>query len=152
MDDLLKNPSLTSQLEFNKNFNGKEWKKWFDYHILGLKKQKNFEGKNNLSSMRVLIQNQTIQCIKNKKYTKDNKDIGIDSENLLESIKFTQYWSEKNTKSVYEKKFEKTKVYVIEGDCLEIALKFKHEYNVVPIVLNMANQFNPGGGNNFFFD
>jgi hypothetical protein len=47
---------------------------------------------------------------------------------------------------VTTKRSEKAKYILIKGDCVEAALWLKREKKTNPVVLNMANRFQPGGG------
>lgn len=104
-----------------------------------------------MNQFRKSIQYNTISCF-NQGFYEYNKRIVIISEKDVEnSIKNTIGLSATKIHSIYngspEKNINKPKIKIelIEDDCLKVGLDLqKKGYN--PVVLNMANPFNSGGG------
>jgi hypothetical protein len=80
---------------------------------------------------------QTFEACKNESYTtEENKKVQLSKEKLEKCFKET-YFYESPKDLIFEKKFE-TKVQVINGDCLTIAIQLKKS-GLNPVVLNMMN-------------
>lgn len=72
------------------------------------------------------------------------QDTLIRSENFV-SLPSTKYNNNNDFKEVsLSKMYNKTKVEVVEGDCLDIAMRYVNKGNNL-VVLNMADYDNPGG-------
>lgn len=122
-----------------------ELREWLElyryYHVSELVNDKvNREKKKNFAKLRLIIQDGTKKDVLNGFYGKDK----IELQGLKESAKKTEMFDEFVCKR--EIKFEKTKIEVIPGDCLEVAIELSEKYGEMPVVLNMANAFKPGGG------
>ncbi len=93
-----------------------------------------------LYELRIEIFKETVKIVQKGGYSLNGKFIKIDNTEVVEEAILYDA-PLKNTK----KCTEKTKISVIEADCLEVAeLLIKARLN--PAVLNMANRINPGGG------
>lgn len=99
---------------------------------------------------RVKVQRDTIQIFHNKWYINQKDElININETDIINSIKKTTKYYKNDLVKLYENSglltYITTNIFIVQDDCLEIGLLLKDlGYN--PVVLNMANAFNPGGG------
>src|ERR1043165_7938909 len=103
-----------------------------------------------MTSMRLKIQFSTIEIFQSLlKYTHEStrKQIQLDEISLISEVSKSKFYDDGTTivRPIITQKQPNPKIQVIDGDCLNHALKLKSEgYN--PVVLNMANAVVPGGG------
>ncbi len=113
------------------NFNHIKWLQQFS------EASKNRTG---FKELRATIFQQTVQIAKNGNYDVHGITVKLPPNDL---INHTAFYT--NTVPLTISNQNRTKVAVIQGDCLEAAqLLIKSGLN--PVVLNMANLYNPGGG------
>jgi uncharacterized protein (TIGR02452 family) len=120
--------------------------------------------RNGISSMRILIMNQTMDACKFGKYDMYEKNdsnsivtVQLDKTSLynagantrmIHSDSDEEELTEARKKRLYNSMDSTMEVKVMIGDCLEAALLLKQQYgNDYPVaVLNMADAYTPGGG------
>jgi uncharacterized protein (TIGR02452 family) len=130
-----------------KTFSPEEWLEKFQHHVNEVKNDpKNVQKREMLPTRRLMIQHETLRCLKRGSYPYQDSDIKFDSDLLKKSVEQSIMYKGHEFDQILKKKFEKTRIQVVEGDCLDIALDFQTKYASTPVVLNMANAFTPGGG------
>eukprot|EP01080_Neovahlkampfia_damariscottae_P005020 gene5020-8618_t len=98
-------------------------------------------------AMRIMIQIGTIEaCLRGKYYLPNGENVHLNLKNMLKSVKSTKMYNYKTTKFKSHSGSHKTKIMVIEGDCLESGIWLKEKKKLNPIVLIMASSNHPGGG------
>eukprot|EP01080_Neovahlkampfia_damariscottae_P006737 gene6737-10902_t len=120
-----------------------DWLKSFEKAVESSKKKE-------IRGSRIAILNQTFSAFIFEKYKiEDYSFVDLDKNKFLEAAFKTEYYKEK-----YEFKIpkltndekKKTKILIIEGDCVDTGIYLKNEFKKNPTVLNMASDKNPGGG------
>lgn len=112
-----------------------------------IKKRQKSKGKDESKALNREIQHGTFDACKNCSYTlEDFTKVKLDGTKLINASKNTKLYPGKYKFEKKDNKFEKTEIFVVEGDCLECGLFFKNNFKTNPIVLNMASDKTPGGG------
>lgn len=126
-------------------------KEWLD----GIKKEVDNDKR---KARRRVIQAGTFSaCTNGYYYLENGEKVDLDTVSLFNSSKMTEnFLYESKFKGddsvqvleikIHEKKDFETKVFVIEGDCLETSIWLKKKYGCEPLCLNMASDKTPGGG------
>ncbi|CAF3475146.1 unnamed protein product [Rotaria socialis] len=101
--------------------------------------------------MRMLIQIQTINAVCNAFYRLlDNTRIQLHADMMANAALNTKQYSNNyqyDTSRQQRSYDQRTKIFVVNGDCLDIVSCFREKYqNCSPVVLNMASATCPGGG------
>ncbi|CAF3853399.1 unnamed protein product [Rotaria magnacalcarata] len=101
--------------------------------------------------LRMLIQIQTINAVCNGFYRLlDNTRIQLHADMMANAALNTKQYSNNyqyDTSRQQRSYDQRTKIFVVNGDCLDIASCFREKYqNCSPVVLNMASATCPGGG------
>ena len=99
---------------------------------------------------RVSIQQQTFSAFIFENYQlEDYTTVKLDKTKFLDAAMKTEFYKENHDFKIpkienLEKK--KTKILIIEGDCVDVGIYLKNVLKTNPTVLNMASDKNPGGG------
>ena len=101
--------------------------------------------------MRKLVQIQTINAVYNKFYRlPDGTKVALDKLRMFDAASNTRQYVNDfnyNTRLQAASYEDRAQIFVVDGDCLDVALCFKDkDPQCRPVVLNMASARNPGGG------
>ena len=87
--------------------------------------------------LRINIYNQTVNCVNQGLYLDESGNEVMIRSSSMNSLKYLNEPDVPASQHSHE-------VFIFNGDCLDAAIKLKESFN--PAVLNMANNFTPGGG------
>ncbi|CAF0918144.1 unnamed protein product [Adineta ricciae] len=98
--------------------------------------------------MRKVVQIQTINAIYNHFYRLPNgTKIHLDKQRMAQAARITRRYRNDHIYNIDSQLQFSSTIFVVNGDCLDVALCFKTRFpHSNPVVLNMASKNKPGGG------